>query len=231
MDETSTEQRFRELAPGVHVAEAKQRYLGLEMGARMTLLETDGGLLVHSPVALDPEEVARIGAARWVLAPNLLHHLYVGPWAEAGVEAWAAPGLVAKRPDVDFRGEVEDGSRPFGDDVWVKPMACFAMTNEVVVLHRPSRTLVVTDLVFNIAPTAPWATRAAMRCLCGYPGCKTTLLERAGIRRGVAREELQEILSWDFDRLIMSHGEVIETGGKDALLGAFGWLRSNARAG
>ena len=98
------------------------------------------------------------------------------------------------------------------------------MTREVAVLHRPSRTLVVTDLVFNFAPTAPWFTRAAMRCLCGYPGCSTTLLERVGMKRSAARRELGILASWDFDRLIMAHGEIIETGGKKALLRAFSWL-------
>ncbi|MGM0557277.1 MAG: hypothetical protein ACQEVA_12915 [Myxococcota bacterium] len=38
-----------------------------------------------------------------------------------------------------------------------------------------------------------------------------------------ARREVEHLANWDFDRLIMAHGEVIETGGKSALLEAFGW--------
>lgn len=214
----------REVAPGVHVVEAPQRFYGLEVGARMSVLELDGGLLVCSPVALDPAALAPLGTPRWVLAPNLLHHLYVGPWAAAGLEAWAAPGLPDKRPDVGFHGVVTPDDRPFGDDVWLLPLQCMPLTNEVVVLHRPSRTLIVTDLVFNIPSTAPWLTRAAMRCLCGYPGCRTTLVERVGMRRDVARRELDTLAGWEFDRLIMAHGDIIETGGKAALLDAFRWL-------
>ena len=215
---------LRALAPGVHVLEAPQRFLGLEVGARMTVLELDGGLLVHSPLAIDPAAITHLGAPRWVLAPNLLHHLYVGPWAAAGLEAWAAPGLPEKRPDVRFHGVIDGGQRPFGADVWALPLWCMPMTAEVVILHRPSRTLIVSDLVFNFPPTAPWRTRAVMRCLCGYPGCRTTLVERWGMRREVARRELERLATWDFDRLIMAHGEVIETGGKSALAGAFRWL-------
>ncbi len=215
---------LREVAVGVHVVEAPQRFMGLEVGARMTVLELAGGLLVHSPIALEPAAVEEVGTPRWVLAPNLLHHLYVGPWAAAGLEVWGAPGLAEKRPDVRFQGTVGPGSRPFGAEVELMALGCFGMTNEVVALHRPSRTLIVSDLVFNFAPTAPWLTRAGMWCLCGYPGCRTTLLERVGMRRAAARREVEALLGWDFDRLIMAHGEIIETGGKAALRGAFGWL-------
>jgi hypothetical protein len=215
---------MRTVCAGVHVAEAPQRFFGLEVGARMTVLETDRGLLVHSPIAVDPRSLATIGAPRWVVAPNRLHHLYVGPWAAAGIEAWAAPGLVEKRPDVRFAGELAGGAQPFGPDVAVFPLRCFPFTNEMVLLHRPSRTLVVTDLVFHFTPLAPLATRAVMACACGYPGCRTTLLERFGFHRAIARREVSELLAQDFDRLIMAHGEVIETGGKLALYNALSWL-------
>lgn len=212
---------MRVLAPGVSVHEAPQTFAGLEVGARMTVLETAGGVLVHSPVDVDP---AALGLTpRWVVAPNKLHHLYVGRWAAAGVPVWAAPGLPEKRPDVAFAGVLDRGA-PFGDDVGVFPLTCFPFANEVVLLHRPSRTLVVADLVFNFQPDAPWLTRAAMACLCGYPGCRTTLLERVGFDRPTARREIGALLGLDFDRLVLSHGAVIETGGKEALRGAMSWL-------
>ena len=75
---------MRTLAPGVHVVEAPQRFFGLEIGARMTVLETSGGLVVHSPVDMAPDNVACLRAVRWVVAPNTFHHLYVGRWAAVG---------------------------------------------------------------------------------------------------------------------------------------------------
>ncbi len=223
-----THQPIRTLAEGVHVVEAPQRFFGIEMGARMTLLELEGGLLVHSPIAMTLEDITPLGSPKWVLAPNLMHHLYLGPWLQAGLEAYACPGLSQKRPDLDFRGEITTGKNPFGEELKLLPLSCFGLTNEVVVLHRPSRTLVVTDLVFNIPKTAPWLSRVAMRCLCGYPGCKTTLFERVGMQRDVARRELSTILSWDFDRVLMAHGEVVERDGKEALAQAFNWLFKRA---
>jgi hypothetical protein len=212
------------IADGVHVAEASQRFLGLEIGARMTVLELDGGLLLHSPIATDAVSLSDLGTPRWVLAPNLFHHLYVGPWVDQGLEAWAAPGLEAKRSDLTFKGTLARAEHPFGDDIELFSLTCFSMTNEVVVLHRPSATLVVADLVFNLPPTAPWATRAGMRAILGYPGCRSTLLERLAMKRDRARREVGELLELPFDRLVMAHGDVVEEGGPDALHEAFRWL-------
>ncbi|MEM6925334.1 MAG: hypothetical protein AAF602_00280 [Myxococcota bacterium] len=215
---------MRKLADGVHVQDAPQRFAGVEVGARMTLLETDDGVLVHSPLAVDPASVADIGPARWVMAPNKLHHLYVGPWIEAVLEAWAAPGLPEKRRDLAFTGVLDTHEHPFGDAIEVFPLASFPFTNEVAVLHRPSRTLVLADLVLHITRDYPWTTRAAMTLLWGYPGCCTTILERVGFHRPTARREMAMLAELDFDRLVMAHGEVIETGGKEAFRGAMGWL-------
>lgn len=221
---------LQQLADGLYTVDAPQGFLGLELGARMTVLQSDDGMLVHSPVAGAMDALASVGTPRWALAPNLFHHLHVGPVAEAGVEAWAAPGLASKRPDVGFAGEVSGATSPFGDAFRVLALSCFSMTNEVVVLHRPSRTLVVTDLVFHLTKRSPWSARFAMGLLGAYPGCRCSVLERVMFKRDVARRELGEIASWDFDRLVMAHGDVIETGGKDALLGAFRWLGLGASA-
>lgn len=208
----------------IHTFEAPQRFYGVQVGCRMTAMALDGGLLLHSPIDLEPAALVPLGTPRWLLAPNKLHHLYVGPWIERGLESWAAPGLPEKRPDLRFDHVVEDACEPFGDAVRFIPLRCFKMTNEVVVLHRPSRTLVVTDLAFHFDKSAPWATRAAMWCSGAYPGCKVSLLERWGVKRDVARAEIAGLLDLDFDRLIMAHGAIIETGGRDALAGAWRWL-------
>ncbi len=215
---------MREIAPGIHTFERPLRFLGLEVGTRMTVLELPDGLLVHSPIDLPPETLEELGEPRWVLAPSKLHHLFVGSWVQEGLEGWAAPGLPEKRRDVTFAGVVESGTFPFGPDVEVLTLSCFSLTNEVVLFHKPSRTLVVTDLVYNFPRTAPRLTRAVMWCACGYPGCKTSLLERVGMNRAVARQEIATILGFGFERIVMSHGDIVETGARDAFAHAYRWL-------
>lgn len=212
------------VAPGLWCVRAPQRFFGLEVGARMTVLKLEGGVLVHSPIDVSPSVVGAIGPLRWVVAPNLLHHLYVRPWIDAGAEAWCAPGLEKKRADLDFSGIIEAESEPFGPDVLAIPLRSIPITHEVVLLHRPSRTLVATDLLFNFASDAPWPTRWVMRGLGGYPGPRTSALEKLVAKRDLAKTEIQRLLELDFDRLIVAHGEIVEAGAKRALEDAFAWL-------
>lgn len=42
--------------------------------------------------------------------------------------------------------------------------------------------------------------------------------------RKAARRSMDAILARDFDRIILAHGAVIDSGGQDALRGAYAWL-------
>src|SRR5512139_2579154 len=105
---------LRQLAEDIWVAERPQRFYGLEVGTRMTVIRlADGSLLLHSPVSLDPNlrrELDAIGRVRFAVAPNRVHHLYAGEVRAAYPEArlWVAPGLDRKRPDLVFVGVLGD---------------------------------------------------------------------------------------------------------------------------
>ncbi|MCA8925488.1 MAG: tetraacyldisaccharide 4'-kinase, partial [Planctomycetes bacterium] len=49
-------------------------------------------------------EVRALGTLRWLVTPNKIHHLFLGPWLERfeGAVALAPPGLPPRRPDLRF---------------------------------------------------------------------------------------------------------------------------------
>ena len=64
----------------------------------------------------------------------------------------------------------------------------------------------------------------------GYGRFGPSLLERVMTRdRAAARESLEGILAWDFDRVIMAHGRVLPNGGRDALRRGYAWLLPGVR--
>jgi hypothetical protein len=223
---------LRPLAQDLWVAERPQRFYGLEVGARMTVIRlADGSLLLHSPVALDAalrRALDALGRVRFAVAPNRVHHLYAGQVAEAypGARLWVGPGLEKKRPDlvfeavlgdeapVEWKGQVDQAffrGRPY--------------ENEVVFCHRASRTLILCDLAFNFGPSAAAPTRWLMRLIRSYGRFGPSKLDPLLIRdRRAARESLERILGWDFDRVVIAHGDVLERGGRDALREGYGWL-------
>lgn len=50
-------------------------------------------------------------------------------------------------------------------------------------------------------------------------------LFRAAVRdKSAARASVDQILEWDFDRVIVGHGEIIEADGHEAFRSAWSWL-------
>jgi hypothetical protein len=203
-----------------------------DVGTRMTVMRVGGGdLLLHSPVSLEPglrAALERIGRVRWVIGPSLVHHLFLADYAKAypSAELWGAPGLAAKRPDLRFT-RVLDGASPPEWDGRVR-YALFAgapRINEVVFLHRPTRTLVLTDLAFNVQPGAKNRAKV-FHWLVGAGGrFGPHRIVRSLIRdRDAARRSLAELLAWDFERIIVTHGDVLECGGREALRAGFAFL-------
>ena len=223
---------MRQLDDDVWITETPLRFLGIEVGARMTIARLpDSKLLLHSPVAVSAElvsEVAALGTVAYLVAPNRLHHLFVGPWKEAFPEAlvYVAPGLETKRADLEIAGVLTDEP----EATWAESldqvlMRGFSLANEVVFFHRPSRTLIATDLAFNVGASSPLPTRLFVRLAGGYGRLAPTLLERLGIRdRAAFRESLERILAWPFERVVVAHGEVSEKGGREELVRGYRWL-------
>ena len=72
---------------------------------------------------------------------------------------------------------------------------------------------------------APRCGRLVARLLGSYRRFAPSRLDPLLIRdRAAARGSLERILAWDFDRVIVAHGEVLEHGGREALRAGYRWL-------
>jgi hypothetical protein len=228
---------MKQLHSDLWISDSPLRFLGLEVGARMTVVRLPGGkLLLHSPIAATADlvrDVKALGPVAYLVAPNRLHHLFVGDWQRACPDAstYVAPGLDTKRADLAITGvlaeEPEPGWKGSVDQVL---LGGIPFANEVVFFHRPSATLIATDLAFNIGPSSPPLTRLAFRLGGAYGRLSPTLLERILVRdRAAFRQSLERILAWPFERVVMAHGEVSEKGGREELVRGYSWVLGEGR--
>jgi len=220
------------LAPDLWELDAPLSVLGMSLGHRMTVARlADGTLWLHSPVEYSTDlaaALAQFGPIAHVVAPNCVHDTYLEAWFAAYPQArfHGAKGFSRFRPDLKFTVTLGD-----------TPHAAWAATfeqrllrgmprlNEVAFLHRASRTLILTDLVFNLGPDMPFLSRVLLRlndCYCKFGTSRllrTTIKDRAALRTS-----LDHILAWDFDRLVVSHGCNLDSDAKEALRNAFAFL-------
>ena len=222
---------MREITKGLWELTTPVKFSGITMPARTVVVQLGGGgVVVHSPGQLDDEiraELETLGPVRGLIAPNRFHHLFVNEWREAYPEAavYIAPELAAKRDDL-ADAEPLTGVAPA---LWSTEMeqhvwGGIPKIGEVVFVHRPTRTLLNTDMMHNMRDEPKWFARMAWRMLGAYGKFGPSRLERWWTKdKAELGSSLEHILAWDFDRVTVAHGEVLETGGKDLMRDAWSW--------
>jgi hypothetical protein len=222
--------RLVKLHDDLHVVAAPHTYMGLSLGARMTVLRLpDGSLALHSPVPIDDalaREIAALGEVAHVIAPSLFHHVYAGPAAQRYPKArvHAAAGLAKKRPDLRIDAELGEGTR-LGDGIVAIPIeGC--MLGETVLVHERSGSVVSADLVENFQTAEDRFTRLYLKAagIHGKPGW-SRLLRMVYRDRKAARRSLDRLLELPWDRAVISHGDVLETNARAVVRDALDWIR------
>jgi hypothetical protein len=214
------------------------RFYGLHLGTRMTVIRLPGGgLWLHSVVAVDDilaDEIQAQGTIEHIVMPNLYHHVYVTDaiqrWPAARVHA--PTGMRRKRPEVRIDAELSETPDPDWGGVLAPVHIEGSILDETVFVHRPTRTLVCADLVENFDTSPHLLTRlyldaAGIRGRVGF----SRLFRPVYRDRRATRESLERLLALDFDRIVLTHGRVLEQGGPAAVREAYRWLEPATTTG
>jgi Domain of unknown function (DUF4336) len=232
----------KNLAPNLWIVDQPDFNTGFaKIGTRMTVIKlASGGLFLHSPTKLDDEtkrSLDALGEVRAVVAPSRAHHLFVGDYINTWPTAklYGPPGLVGDIADLkgrlgarrDLKLDAVLGDEPQSEWAGEIDQHLFKGAtglNEVVFFHRPSRSAIFTDMVFNVP--ADFKDARVFYTIVGARGrFGPHRLVRLIIRdRKAARESVAKILEWDFDRVIVTHGDFLESGGKAKFAQAFSYL-------
>lgn len=207
----------------------------LHFRTRMTVVRLADGLWLHSPVPIDDDlaqALEALGPVRWLVAPNGFHHSYLSDaarrWPDARV--FVSPALRGKRPDLAeaadlagplptewgaLQGLLVQGTPKFGEVVW---------------LHRPSGSLIVTDLVTHVQQARTWLSRLFFRLegIYGKPA-HSPLWKWMTKDQAAFGQSLAQILAWPIARVVVAHGPVIEDADCPALLARL-WAKPLGRA-
>lgn len=198
------------------------RYAGTRFSGRMTVLRLEsGGLWIHSPGPMDGttvDEISALGPVHFIIAPGTYHYVHVPACQAAFPDArtFIAPGLEQKRPELRFDSILGDTAEP----EWKGELEQVAVRgtrfiSEVAFFHASSRTLILVDLIENIGDRTEgvdWVLRfwwkAIMRM---WNKARPAPEYQLGWGdRATVRSCLERILDWDFERVILSHGDLID---------------------
>jgi len=213
-----------ELADSAWIAEDDKFSVGgLRIGSRMTIIRlNDGSLFVHSPIALSKpllDSIDSIGKPKYIIAPNTMHHLFArqfqDPYRDA--DLYIVPGLKKKRKDLSNAKELSDSSDlRWSSEIKQHSVRGISKLEEVVFFDQQSKTLILTDLAFYITANYPLFTRAFFWLNGAYNRFSPSWMFKLFFlkHKSEFKRSIDYILEWDFERIIISHGKVVETGGK-----------------
>ncbi len=201
---------------------------GARFEARMTIVRLgDGSLVVHSPGPLTVavcDWMITLGRVSVIVAPGNFHHLHVAACQRAfpDAETWICPGIERKQRALRFDGVLGEPLPASMQAEFEQAFVRGRLMAEVALLHRPTRTLLLVDLVERFGDDTPnvnWVLRASSK-LFGMWNRPTLAPEyRIGgwMDRAAARAALEHILAWDFERVVIAHGDLVERDAKAVL--------------
>ena len=238
------------------------RFGRIKIGGRGTIVKLrDDSLAVFSPVALTQnvkqQMQEQLGSTnvKYLTALDQEHHIFLEAWHKEYPQAKViAPETLPelrnkqgyfKIPDENWR--LVKASETGGKGVSVD--ATFDAefegeyvpahgNKELVFCHKPTRTLIEADFMFNLpateqhsrtgdSATTGWLTRL-FNSINSTQG--TAIWQKRLIWYAIAQdkkaygESVKTIAKWDFDRIVPCHGDVIETGGKGIFEKVNGWF-------
>jgi hypothetical protein len=230
---------LKPVADGIWIVDSGPLHiLGIGLPLRMTVIRLSGGdLLLHSPTRCTEalrREIEAVGRIRHLIAPDIAHWMFVKPWQDALPDAvtWAAPGLRERRQVRKAGIRIDHDLTDTAPAAWTGEIEQAVVRGvgfaEVDFLHKPTRTLVLTDLIENLDPDAlPVLVRPLLRMMGMLaPGGRAAPIVRfaVGLKRNEAALAVSRLLSRHPERVIFAHGTWFDRDGEAKARRALRWL-------
>jgi len=220
-----------------------QRFGRIKVGGRGTIVRLqNGSLAVFSPVALTDDvkqKVAAMGEVRYITALDFEHHIFLGPWHAAypNAKVIGPEGLPEKRKsqnneDVPFAtiftaANPHPSIDPEFEAEFEYEYVPAHQNKEIVFNHKPTKTLIQADLMFNYPPTEQYSktgvspTSGILTKIFGAVTNTDSDWQKRLIWYGISSKDrtgfarsVSQINKWGFERIIPCHGDVVESNGK-----------------
>ena len=217
----------------IWIKEYPIHYAGVDFNSRMTVIRlSNGNLFIHSPCEIDYNTkvaIERLGKVQFIVAPGSYHYLYVESAQRAfrNAETFICPGIERKKPEMEFDWFLGDRPDPrWSDDFEQVLVRGNKYIWEVAFYHKITKTLILVDLIENITSQTEdvsWTLKLWWKLVFRmWNNPKPAPEYQLGWRdKNAASLTLKRILGWDFERIVIAHGDLIEENAKEVAIRAW----------
>jgi hypothetical protein len=211
------------IADNLWVMRYPLQILGENHGRVVTVIRLNSGkLILHStgPFSADDlEALRRLGEPGWLVEATLLHDTYAQTAQEMfPTLPYLAPEGFAKLAKVRTQSLFPLPAE-WKDEIEVVALAGIPKMKEHLFFHRPSKTLIVGDLLFhypNHGTGWAWFQRRYLMGLRHLPGV-SLFFKMLTKDREAFEKSLEPVWAWDFERIIVAHQRVVKRNAKERL--------------
>jgi hypothetical protein len=218
----------------IWIIEYPVRFGGMDLFGRTTIIKLENGdLIIHDPCKINDlikRKIDEIGVVKYIIAPGYYHHLFVTDFQleYPNAETYLCPGLEQKRPDIKFDWILANSPDPRWEGILDQVLVHGTKYIwEIAFFHKPSKTLILVDLLENIGDNYQhnaglWLRfwwKAIFR-MWNNPKAAPEYQMGWGNKK-IVKIALDKILSWDPERVILAHGENIEENANEILCSAW----------
>lgn len=211
---------FREITDGLWHDTHDLSMGGVQFTTRSTLVRLgDGSLWMHSAIPIDDARASQIdalGEVRHIVAPNGWHDSFAGAAKQRYPHAtlWASPALRHSKKRLPVDAWLAQSEPAWADELRPLLIEGAPKADEFVFLHPASGTLIVTDLLFQIRYPVNALTKLVL-WMAGTGGGKlaqSRLWRSVTEDRAAAGRSIEQMLEWEFERVVLAHGDFVEGG-------------------
>ncbi len=197
----------------------------LKLPVRSTLVRIGNSSILISPgSALSLDQLKALGNVTDIVAPSFLHTGGVPKAQEVfpGAKIWGPPGAKSIKPKISWTSELSEHSWPFQKELPMIFLEGAPELSEVVFFHQESKSLIVTDLVFNVTDAKGFGAWIIYNMFGTYRrfAVSKLLLKKYMKDLNAFRASIKKVLSFDFENIVMGHGNSVFGGAKGLLIKA-----------
>lgn len=204
---------------------------GAPFSSKMTLAWVKDAWVALSAVPLSPElllEVRKKGEITHIIAPNNFHHLFITDLLSLFPDAqlYIPKSLQKKRPDLNVSAYLDIAEQfPWQPELELYAFDGMKMLEEFHFFHTPSKTLIITDVCFNLPEDLAFGTKLFAKITGTFGGLKTSRIQKFLMRdKNASKKSIERLLECDIQHLVLAHGDCIKENAKEELSNSFQWL-------
>ncbi len=189
------------------------------------VVDLNGVKIIISPGSqVSDQDYQKLDGITDLIAPNLLHSAGIKKALDKFPVAnvWGAPGIKKLKPHINWHSEIDTKNWPFSSELQAYMIEGAPALNEIVFYHKKSKTLIVTDLCFNMTQITGLGALVLLNIFGTYRRFAISRLMHMFVKDQQAfGDSIRSLMNLDFENLIVGHGEPVLKNAKSRLAEAF----------